>query len=34
VPGYLAATIDFALANPATRDVMIEMIKAKAKEFV
>ena len=34
VPGYLAATIDFALADPATRDVMIEMIKAKAKEFV
>ena len=34
VPGYLAATIDFALADPTTRDVMIQIIKAKSKELV
>jgi len=34
VPGYLAATVDFALADPATRDVMIKIIKDKAKQLV
>lgn len=33
VPGYLAATVDFALSDPATRDIMIEIIKAKSKEL-
>ena len=33
VPGYLAATVDFALSDPATRDIMIEIIKAKSKEI-
>jgi len=31
VPGYLKATVDFALADPSTRDVMISIIREKAR---
>jgi UTP--glucose-1-phosphate uridylyltransferase len=34
VAGYLKATVDFALADPSTRDFMIEIIREKARALV
>lgn len=33
IPGYLRATIDFALADSATKDIMTKLITEKAKEL-